>query len=97
MPSSILVETTNYLNSIIKGRTLRESKEIISKEIKSDTLNIDNLAEKLINQGFACWDDASKKNKLLITGTSKLLEDVNAMEQLEMLEFSLKNLKIKKT
>ena len=61
LPNSLLVETTNYLNSIIKGRTLKESKEIISNEIKNDTLNINKVAEKLINQGFACWDDASKK------------------------------------
>jgi len=96
LPNSLLVETTNYLNSIIKGRTLKESKEIISNEIRNDTLNINKVAEKLINQGFACWDDASRKNKLLITGTSKLLEDVSALEQLEDARVLIEKLENKK-
>ena len=83
LPSSLLIETTNYLNSVIKGRTLVESKKIINEEIQNDKLNIDKVAEKLINEGIACWDDASKKNKLIVTGTSKLLDDVSAIEQLE--------------
>ena len=83
LPSSQLVETTNYLNSIIKGRSLSESKNIISDEIMNDKIHIDNVTKKLIDQGIACWDDASKKNKLIISGTSKLLDDVNAIEQLE--------------
>ena len=31
------------------------------KKSKNDKLNIDKVAEKLINEGIACWDDASKK------------------------------------
>ena len=83
LPSSVLIETTNYLNTIIKGRTLIQSKKIISEEIKNDKIRIDKLAQQLIDNGIACWDDASKKNKLIVTGTSKLLEDIRAIEQLE--------------
>ena len=83
LPSSVLIEISNYLNSVIKGRTLNESKETISNEIKNDKIRIDKVTKKLIDQGIACWDDASKKNNLIITGTSKLLDDVKAMEQLE--------------
>ena len=32
LPSSLLIETTNYLNSVIKGRTLKESKKIINEK-----------------------------------------------------------------
>ena len=83
LPSSLLTETTNYLNSIIKGRTLTQSKKMISEEIKNDKIRIDKLAQKLIDDGIACWDDASKKTKLIVTGTSKLLDDVHAIDQLE--------------
>lgn len=96
LPSSLLVETTNYLNSIIKGRSLRESKKIISEEIKDDKRNVDNMTKKLIDQGIACWDNASKKNKLIITGTSKLLDDVKAMEQLEDVRLLIEKLESKK-
>ena len=62
LPNSTLIETTNYLNSIIKGRTLLESKKIINEEIKNDKVRIDNLVQKLIDDGIACWNDASRKN-----------------------------------
>ena len=82
LPSSMLTETTNYLNSIIKGRTLIQSKKMISEEIKNDKIRIDKLTQKLIDDGIACWDDA-KKTKLIVTGTSKLLDDIHAIDQLE--------------
>ena len=91
-----MIETTNYLNSVIKGRTLVESKKIINEEIQNDKLSIDKVAEKLINEGIACWDDASKKNKLIVTGTSKLLDDVSAIEQLEDARVLIEKLENKK-
>ena len=68
LPGSLLTETTNYLNSIIKGRTLTQSKKMINEEIKNDKIRIDKLAQKLIDDGIACWDDASKKTKLYFCG-----------------------------
>ena len=96
LPSSLLTETTNYLNAVIKGRTLIQSKKIISEEIKNDKIKIDRLTQKLIDDGIACWDDASKKNKLIVTGTSKLFDDVNAIEQLEDTRILIEKLENKK-
>tara|TARA_B100000963_G_C22590069_1_gene655042 strand:- start:441 stop:1541 length:1101 start_codon:yes stop_codon:yes gene_type:complete len=96
LPASLLVETTNYLNSIIKGKTLQESKKIIINQIKDDRKHIDKVTKNLIEQGFACWDNASKKNKLIVTGTSKLLDDVKAMEQLEDVRVLIEKLENKK-
>ena len=95
LPSSLLIETTNYLNTIIKGRTLIQSKKSISEEIKNDKIRIDKLAQQLIDNGIACWDDASKKNKLIVTGTSKLLDDIRAIEQLEDTRILIEKVKIK--
>ena len=96
LPSSLLVETTNYLNSITKGKTLLQSKQIIKDEIKNDRVKIDKASNKLIDEGLACWDDATKKSKLIVTGTSKLLEDVKAMEQLEDIRLLIEKLENKK-
>jgi len=96
LPASLLIETTNYLNSIIRGRTLQESKKIISSQIKDDKKYIDKVTKSLIEEGFACWDDASKKNKLIVTGTSKLLDDIKAMEQLEDVRLLIEKLENKK-
>ena len=46
-------------------------------------VRIDNLVQKLIDDGIACWNDASRKNKLIVTGTAKLFDDIKAIEQLE--------------
>ena len=84
------------MNSIIKGKTLEESKKIISDQIKDDKKYIDKVTKNLIEEGFACWDDASKKNKLIVTGTSKLLDDIKAMEQLEDVRLLIEKLENKK-
>ena len=96
LPNSTLIETTNYLNSIIKGRTLLESKKIINEEIKNDKVRIDNLVQKLIDDGIACWNDASRKNKLIVTGTAKLFDDIKAIEQLEDTRVLIEKLENKK-
>ena len=40
---------------------------------------MDNLVQKLIDDGIACWNDASRKNKLIVTGTAKLFDDIKAI------------------
>ena len=83
LPSSTFTYITNYLNSRLQGRSLSQSKIIIEKEIKDDKRLLDKESKRLIDKGLACWADANKKNKLIITGTAKLLEDVKALEELE--------------
>ncbi len=95
LPSSTLIEISNYLNSRLKGRSLSESQKIIDEEIKTDKEDIDNVSKSLIDQGIACWADVSKKNKLIVTGTSKLLEDVTALEQLENIRVLIERLENK--
>ena len=95
LPSNTLVEISNYLNSRLKGRSLIESQTIIKEEIKSDGKDLDEVSKKLIDQGLACWADANKKNKLIITGTSKLLGDVKAIEELENIRLLIERLEDK--
>ena len=95
LPSSLLIETTNYLNSITKGKSLLESKKLIKEQIKNDKIRIDKASRRLIDEGLACWDDATKKSKLIVTGTSKLLEDVKALEQLEDIRILIEELENK--
>ncbi|MAI83476.1 MAG: heat-inducible transcriptional repressor HrcA [Rickettsiales bacterium] len=95
LPSNTLVEISNYLNSRLKGRSLLESQYIIKEEIKNDRKDLDEVSKKLIDQGLACWADANKKNKLIITGTSKLLEDVKAIEELENIRLLIERLEDK--
>ncbi|MDC3176277.1 heat-inducible transcriptional repressor HrcA [Alphaproteobacteria bacterium] len=95
LPSSVFRHITNYLNSKLGGRSLLQSKKIIQKEIFEDKKHLDKESKALIEQGIACWADASKKNKLILTGTSKLLEDVKALEQLENIRILIEKLENK--
>ena len=96
LPASLLIETTNYLNSIIRGKTLQESRKIIIDQIRDDKKHIDKVTNNLIDQGLSSWDNASTKSKLIVTGTSKLLDDVIAMEQLEDVRLLIEKLENKK-
>ena len=95
LPNSVLNKITKYLNSKLEGRSLLESKQIIQNEINFEKKNLDKVSKKLIDQGIACWADATKKNKLIVTGTSKLLEDVKALEQLENIRIMIEKLEDK--
>lgn len=95
LPNSVLNQITKYLNSKLEGRSLLESKQIIQNEINFEKKNLDKVSKKLIDQGIACWADATKKNKLIVTGTSKLLEDVKALEQLENIRIMIEKLENK--
>ena len=67
LPSSTLIEISNYLNSVLKGRSLSESQKIIDDEIKTHKEDIDNVSKSLIDQGIACWAaEILTKNSLLI-------------------------------
>lgn len=95
LPSSTFTHITNYLNSKLQGRSLSESKSLVEQEIKDDKRLLDKESKKLIDRGLACWADANKKNKLIITGTSKLLEDVKAIEELEKIRVIIEKLENK--
>jgi len=95
LPNSTFTYITNYLNSKLHGRSLSQSKIIIEQEIKDDKRLLDKESKKLIDKGLACWADANKKNKLIITGTAKLLEDVKALEELEKIREIIEKLENK--
>ena len=83
---SVLEQAGNYLNSKIKGQNIEELRKIISDEIKSHRVEIDVLAERLINQGLAVWANDELDSSLIVCGHDKLLDDVNALEDLERIK-----------
>ena len=94
LPSSVFRQITNYLNSKLGEEACYKARKLF-KEIFEDKKHLDKESKALIEQGIACWADASKKNKLILTGTSKLLEDVKALEQLENIRILIEKLENK--
>ena len=69
--SSFIINRDNKLFKFNnKGKNSWGKQRSYKLQIKNDRRTIDKVTKNLIDQGFACWDDASKKNKLIVTGTS---------------------------
>ncbi|MTI08493.1 heat-inducible transcriptional repressor HrcA [Curvivirga aplysinae] len=80
---SILIEAGNYLSSKLIGQSLTEAKAVIAKEIRSNKAAIHELSTKLVEAGLATWSDTSDDGVLIVRGQSNLLQDINALGDLE--------------
>ncbi|GAB4362260.1 MAG: heat-inducible transcriptional repressor HrcA [Kiloniellaceae bacterium] len=86
LPASSLVEASNYLSARLTGRTLEEAHADILKELEQQRAELDALTSRVIERGLASWagsQGGSKGGALILRGQSQLLEDVNALEDLE--------------
>jgi heat-inducible transcriptional repressor len=82
LPPSALIEAGNYLSARLRGRTLGQALGEINAEITERRAQLDEAAASLITQGFADWGGADRRT-LIVRGQSKLLESVDAVEDLE--------------
>ena len=76
----------NYLNSKINGQNIDELRTKINSDIKKRKNEIDALAAGLINKGLAIWANDHSDSSLIIHGHDKLLDDVQAIEDLEKIK-----------
>ena len=83
LPTSSLIEATNYLNARLAGRTLAEAKAQIGEEIEQHKAALDSLTSKLVEAGLASWSGSPSDRSLIVRGQANLLEDVTALEDLE--------------
>ena len=82
LPPSALIEAGNYLSARLRGRTLGEALSEITREIDEQRAQLDATAASLITQGLADWGGADRRT-LIVRGQSKLLESIDAAEDLE--------------
>jgi len=90
LPASALTEASNYLNARLRGRTIEEARRLLAEEIENKQAEITELAQRVIESGLATWSGASAPSaetefsrSLIVHGRGHLLEDVQAMEDLE--------------
>lgn len=84
MPASSLIEASNFMASKLVGRTLSEARKEILDEIRNQKTRLDELTAKVVEAGLATWSDNSGGSGVLIVrGQANLLEDVNAIADLE--------------
>ncbi|MDC9701176.1 MAG: heat-inducible transcriptional repressor HrcA [Alphaproteobacteria bacterium] len=85
IPNSSLIEASNYLSTHLRGRTITETKAFIEREQKVEKAQLDSLTRTLVEAGIASWqENASGNNRtLIVRGQAKLLNNLNASEDIE--------------
>jgi heat-inducible transcriptional repressor len=84
LPTSALVEASNFLNARIRGRTLAEVKTEIERRLKEGQAELDELTQKIVAAGLASWSGGERdERKLIVRGQAHLLEDLKALADLE--------------
>jgi heat-inducible transcriptional repressor len=89
LPTSALVEASNYLNARLRGRTLDAARDEILKELESERAELDALTAKIVAEGLATLatplgsSRGAEEKVLIVRGTSHLLESVEAQTDLE--------------
>lgn len=97
VPSSALVEASNFLNSRIRGRTLAEARIELETVITQNRAQLDQLTQKVVSAGLASWSGgASEERQLIVRGHANLLEDLHALEDLERVRLLFEDLETKK-
>lgn len=97
LPPSAMMQASNYLNAHIQGKTLEEARQHIEAEVATQRAELDGLTRKVIAAGLAEWSGAlDERQSLIVRGQSKLLSDVNAIEDLERIRMLFDDLEAKR-
>ncbi len=72
-PSSMR-EAANFLNAVAEGKSLRELRAVVGREIAVHRQEIDGLARELVESGLVLWENpGDRSERLIVRGTSNLL------------------------
>jgi heat-inducible transcriptional repressor len=77
---STLVEATNFLNSLLIGKTLSEAKRILFEELTQHKAHLDDIAANVVEAGLGVWSGDGHKSSLIVKGQSHLLNNVTLEE-----------------
>ena len=82
---SAMREAANFLNAMLRGRTLSDAAAAVSREIAARRAELDALAAALVEQGVAVWtgERGQGLDRLMVRGRANLLESVEGEEELE--------------
>lgn len=96
LPPSALTEASNYLNSIIRNRTLIEAQTELVRQRNEFQSELDVLTSKVVDAGVAVWGgDNSNPGTLIVRGRSNLLDELGAKEDLERIRLLFDDLENK--
>lgn len=99
LPTSALVEASNFLNARMRGQTLVEARLAIESALSAAETELDALSARVVEAGLASWAGSGQgagPRQLIVRGQHNLLEDLRALEDLERVRLLLEDLEGKK-
>ncbi len=97
MPTSALVEATNFVNARVRGRTIAEVKAEIEQRLKEGQAELDALTQKIVAAGLASWSGGERdQRKLIVRGQAHLLEDLKVLADLERIRLLFDDLETRR-
>lgn len=93
LTDSGLREAANYLNAKLSGRSLQATKQEIQRELDNHQAQLDELTQDLIAHDIASWGGGET---LIVRGHANLLQNVQALEDLEKIKDLFDTLEVKK-
>jgi heat-inducible transcriptional repressor len=98
LPTSALVEATNYLNARTRGRTLGELQAQVQRALEAGRAELDALTARVVADGLAVWagEAGGLPKQLIVRGQANLLEDLRAAEDLERIRLLFADIEAKK-
>lgn len=97
LPTSALVEASNYLSARLLGSTIDEGREAILAELEENRAQLDALTSRVVETGLATWAGGDNGGSLIIRGQANLLDDVTAVADLERIRALFAVLETKET
>jgi len=90
-------QASNYITARLAGRTLSEASAVISGEISSGKIELDEASRDLVERGLAVWsEDAANRPVLIVRGQANLLDDA-ALGDIERVRSLLDDLENKQS
>ena len=95
--ATTLTRAANYLNARMADRTLQDAAQHIRNELARDKMQLDVLTARVVESGLASLAPEAVGGHLFIRGQANLLDDVNALEDLERIRALFEALETKET
>ncbi len=81
---SALQEASNFLNAMIRGRTVGEAKTEMALQLERARRELDDATARLVEEGLAAWGGGEgQERSLIVRGRANLLDDRVAVEDIE--------------
>ena len=96
MTPSAMQEAANFLNTVLAGKTLPEALMHVESAISRRRQELDATAARLVETGVALWGGgAAGRDRLMVRGTSHLLDATEAEADLERIRLLFDDLERK--